>query len=115
MDESEYFELPAEEIPEGKPTSFMVGELAICVIKLDGKYYAFSNVCSHIGGRMSDGSIVTNDRIVCPEHKAAFRISDGESLSFPRRGLMIYPAQVKEGKLFVSKSGCEKWREPLPH
>jgi nitrite reductase/ring-hydroxylating ferredoxin subunit len=102
------------EITEGKPVPFTIGNLSICIVKLDGRYYAFSNVCTHIGGRLSDGQILTKDRITCPEHKAVFRIQDGESLSFPRRGLMVFPTLLKNGKLYVEKIGKERWREPLP-
>ena len=105
------------EVPEGKMKTAMLGKKPILIYRQNGKLYALSNVCTHMGGRMSDGMIIGHerDRLVCPRHKAVFSLCDGSSHSFPRRGLESHETKVENGKVYVSIRGSVKWREPYPH
>jgi nitrite reductase/ring-hydroxylating ferredoxin subunit len=102
------------ELSDGEPHVCKVDDEEICVIKLEDKYYAFNNICTHIGGRLSLGTVLPGGRISCPEHRAVYRMSDGVSLYFPRRGLNVYPVKVEGGKVKLGKPLPPAWREPLP-
>ncbi len=84
---------------EGKP---------LLVTYFDGAAYAMSDVCPHMGGRLSDGTF-ENGRIVCPVHHATFDVKTGEVnerakilfLKLPTAKAKVLPATIEGGKVFV--------------
>jgi naphthalene 1,2-dioxygenase system ferredoxin subunit len=101
-------------LQEGRPCVIEVDGDEVCIVKLGDRYFAFSNICTHIGGRLSKGKILPGNRISCPEHKAVYRMDDGASLYFPRRGLRVYPVSAEGGKVRIGRPYPPRWREPLP-
>ena len=65
-----------------------VGDDPVCLINLDGEFYALSDICTHQEASLSDGEIV-GDEIECPLHGGAFDIRTGLPVSFP----VVVPAQ----------------------
>ncbi|MBA2520390.1 MAG: non-heme iron oxygenase ferredoxin subunit [Chloroflexia bacterium] len=59
-----------------------VGDEPVCLINLDGAFYAISDICTHEEASLSDGEI-TGDEIECPLHGGAFEIRTGQPVSFP--------------------------------
>lgn len=55
---------------------------AICVVNLDGKYYAIGNVCTHEGGPLADGTLEGYE-VECPWHGSKFDIRTGEVTNPP--------------------------------
>ena len=112
-DNEDYIDVLAEsDLPERKPVSVSFGGKDICLVKVDGEYFAFSNVCTHIGARLSEGTISTSKHIACPIHHAVYDIKDGRSLSFPRRGIVTYDTKVEAGRIKLRKMpNKELWRE----
>ncbi|MDG6995659.1 MAG: Rieske (2Fe-2S) protein [Nitrososphaerota archaeon] len=111
--EEMYLEISEEsKITEMEPFILNLAGREICLLKFQGKYYAFSNICTHIGGRLSEGRVNAHGHVTCPYHKAVFNIVTGESLSFPPRGLTTYEVKVESGKVYLKTSpNPEKWRK----
>ena len=62
---------------------------------------AFSATCPHAGAPLEEGAICEG-RIICPWHKAAFRLSDGGLVEPPAlAGLARYPVRVEGDDVFV--------------
>jgi nitrite reductase/ring-hydroxylating ferredoxin subunit len=59
-----------------------VGEEPVCLINLDGEFYAISDMCTHEEASLSDGEIV-GDEIECPLHGGAFDIRTGQPVALP--------------------------------
>ena len=59
-----------------------VGEEPVCLINLDGEFYAVSDICTHQEASLSDGEIV-GDEVECPLHGGAFEIRTGAPAAFP--------------------------------
>ena len=59
-----------------------VGDDPVCLINLDGAFYALSDICTHQEASLSDGEIV-GDEIECPLHGGAFDIRTGQPAAFP--------------------------------
>ena len=59
-----------------------VGDEPVCLINLDGDFYAISDLCTHEEASLSDGEIV-GDEIECPLHGGAFDIRTGQPTAFP--------------------------------
>ena len=57
-------------------------EEPICLINLNGDYFAINDCCTHEEASLSDGEIV-GDEIECPLHGGAFDIRTGVPTSFP--------------------------------
>ena len=114
--EETYLEISEEsKIIEMEPFILNLSGKEICLLKFQGKYCAFSNICTHIGGRLSEGLVSPHGHITCPYHKAVFNIVTGESLSFPPRGLTTYEVKVESGKVYLKTSpNTERWRKGFP-
>lgn len=64
-------------------------EEPVCLINLDGEFYALNDCCTHEDASLSDGEIV-GDEIECPLHGGAFEIRTGLPVSFP----VVVPAKT---------------------
>jgi nitrite reductase/ring-hydroxylating ferredoxin subunit len=54
----------------------------VCLINLDGQFYALNDCCTHEEASLSDGEI-HGDEIECPLHGGAFEIRTGMPAGFP--------------------------------
>ena len=72
------------DLAPGEMTYVEVGPDAepVCLINLDGEFYAISDCCTHEEASLSDGTIV-GDEIECPLHGGAFDIRTGQPVAFP--------------------------------
>lgn len=73
----------------------------ICLINLDGEYYALNDCCTHEDASLSDGEIV-GDEIECPLHGGAFEIRTGMPANFPvvvRTD--IYQVKVEDDQILI--------------
>ncbi len=61
---------------------FEVEGQKICIINIDGRYYAIGSICTHEGGPLADGTL-SGYEIECPWHGSKFDIRTGEVTSPP--------------------------------
>lgn len=54
----------------------------ICIVNIEGKYYAIGNVCTHEGGPLADGTLEGYE-VECPWHGSKFDIRTGEVTNPP--------------------------------
>jgi len=59
-----------------------VDEEPVCLINLDGEFFALCDICTHQDASLSDGE-VAGDEVECPLHGGAFDIRTGAPASFP--------------------------------
>jgi nitrite reductase/ring-hydroxylating ferredoxin subunit/uncharacterized membrane protein len=79
-----FLEGPEEFVPVGSPADFVEGEMRavdaggmrVLVVRRGGRLRAISDVCSHAGGPLHEGSLA-GDVVTCPWHASCFRMSDG--------------------------------------
>lgn len=67
----------------------------IALARLDGdRYVAFADRCTHMGGPLSDGSLV-GDRVMCPWHGSEFNVCTGAVECGPaREGIPTHEVQI---------------------
>jgi nitrite reductase/ring-hydroxylating ferredoxin subunit/uncharacterized membrane protein len=74
--------LPESQLVEDKPTRAMVQGVPILLVRRAGRLFAMADTCSHFGGPLSEGTLVSNC-IVCPYHASQFDLEDGHVVNGP--------------------------------
>lgn len=72
----------ADEIDDGDVAAYQVGDLQIAVAKVDGDFFAFSDICTHRQCNLS-ASDLDGTTIECECHGSAFDVATGEVLEGP--------------------------------
>ena len=81
--------------------AFRIGETEIAVALINGRFHAFSNVCTHREAYLSDGFLI-DGQIVCGEHEATYDPATGAILYGPAfEALPVYPVRVEGGEVEV--------------
>ncbi len=74
----------------------------VCLTKIDGIIYAFTDNCTHISGPLNEGEL-EESTITCPWHGAQFDVRTGKVLCGPaRQDLFTYPVKVENGGIYIS-------------
>jgi nitrite reductase/ring-hydroxylating ferredoxin subunit len=80
-----------------------VGDENICIINVEGKYYAIGNACMHQGGPLSDGTLEGYE-VECPLHGAKFDIRTGEVTNPPASTPEpAYEVKVEDNNILIKK------------
>lgn len=64
------------DLAEGDMKKYQVQGKEILVVRVDGKYYAVQNKCTHFGGDLSSGKL-EGTLLTCPRHGTQFNVIDG--------------------------------------
>ncbi len=68
----------------------------VCLANVAGKYYAISNVCTHLGGPLAQGKLEGYE-VQCPWHGSRFDIRTGKVVRPPAmRSEPTYEIKVEE-------------------
>ncbi len=99
------------EIPSGQTKAFKIAEKEILIANTNGVYYAIGNVCTHMGGDLSKGTLEGNV-VTCPKHRAKFDVTTGKVVSGPKVALM-HPKIKDQPTYAIKVEGkdllLEKW------
>lgn len=83
------------------------GGVKIALYRVDGEFFATSDVCTHQAALLSQGEIVEGC-IECPAHFGLFDIRTGKALGAPvSRDLRTYPVRLAGGAIYVDLPGQE--------
>ncbi len=66
-----------------------VGEDPVCLVNLDGEFFALGDLCTHEEASLSEGMVI-GDELECPLHGGAFEIRTGKPAALP----VVVPAQT---------------------
>ncbi len=61
-------------------TSFNTEEYSVCITKITDRFFAFNNICTHMGAPLHKGKI-TNEYVQCPWHGCKFNYKNGNCLN----------------------------------
>ncbi|WP_439882149.1 Rieske 2Fe-2S domain-containing protein [Pontibacter sp. MBLB2868] len=75
--------LPENELTENSMRCVKAGEVAILLVRQEGEIFALANTCSHLGGPLSDGDLLSEGRVRCPWHGSVFSLQNGEVVNGP--------------------------------
>jgi nitrite reductase/ring-hydroxylating ferredoxin subunit len=75
----------------------------VCVINIEGKYYAIGNVCTHVGGSLDQGT-PEGYEVECPWHGSKFDVRTGEPTKPPaRQAVSTYKVKIEDNNILVRK------------
>jgi nitrite reductase/ring-hydroxylating ferredoxin subunit len=100
---TDYFKVArADELDEGELMTVEVDGEPVCLAKVEGRIYAFTDNCTHISGPLNEGEL-DGEVLTCPWHGAQFNITTGKVLRGPaRQDIATYPVKVEDNAVFVS-------------
>ena len=80
----------------------------ICVVNVDGKYYAIGSICTHEGDPLADGTLEGYE-VECPWHGSKFDVRTGEVTSPPAsEPEPDYDVKVVGNSILIKKLGKSK-------
>ncbi len=84
----------------------------ICVVNIEGKYYAIGSICTHEGGPLADGTLEGYE-VECPWHGSKFDVRTGEVTNPPAsEPEPAYEVKVDGNSILVKKQGKSKSSSP---
>jgi nitrite reductase (NADH) small subunit len=121
MSEQELFVAEASELEERSRKVVPFGETAIGVYRVNGKLYAYENLCLHQGGPVCEGlmmpkveEVLTPEKtfvqqrfnydewhIVCPWHGWEYDLTTGEFVVDRKMRLRKYEVVERDGKIYI--------------
>jgi 3-phenylpropionate/trans-cinnamate dioxygenase ferredoxin component len=81
----------ADQVPEGQLKVFRAAGARVAVCRLEGKFYAVEDVCTHDEGPLGEGTL-RGEEVECPRHGARFNVKSGAAVSMPA----VVPVKVFE-------------------
>lgn len=92
-----------DDLPADGPLVVTVGDDPVLVVRQEGKLYAISDVCDHLGGPLHEGEI-GDGCVTCPWHASVFRLDDGSVVHGPATGPQpTYQVLRKGGRLWLRR------------
>lgn len=96
------------DVQPGNMKAIVVESKEILLVNVGGQIFAIQRFCPHAGADLCAGTI-TDSRVVCPKHDAAFDLVTGEAvdkakllfLKFPTKRAETYKIKVENGSIFV--------------
>jgi nitrite reductase/ring-hydroxylating ferredoxin subunit len=89
-----------------QPSTMKVVDLAserVCIVNVEGNYYAIGNVCTHVGGPLNEGTLEGYE-VECPWHGSKFDVRTGEPTKPPaRQAVPKYEVKVEDNNILVRK------------
>lgn len=92
----------AGEIPPGGRKSVFIDDLPALLIRIDDRYYAIEDVCTHDGQPLTDGPLI-DCQIVCPRHGVRFDLATGKATRMPATSpVRTFAVEVRTDGIYVS-------------
>ncbi|MEA3337770.1 MAG: non-heme iron oxygenase ferredoxin subunit [Chloroflexota bacterium] len=92
------------EVPAGGRKRVEVDGIEVAVFNVDNSsYYAVEDICTHDGGPLADGEVISTYEIECPRHGARFDMRSGEALSMPAfEPIETFEVVVRDGEILLA-------------
>lgn len=88
--------LPIAGFPEEGVAGVAIDGLDIAVFRVDDRFFATSNICTHAYARLCDGYF-EGTVVECPLHQASFDVKTGQAINGPARtSLDTYPTRISK-------------------
>lgn len=104
----------AADLAEGAMREVEIDGVTVLLARSGGRCHAVGARCPHAGGPLAKG-VLDHGAVICPWHKAAFRLDDGRCLEPPAiDDLPRYTVREAEGRLLVTPAAHSTAPAPEP-
>lgn len=90
----------ADAMPDNSSAHVKIGKRDVAIFKVDGAFFALSNLCRHAFGPLAEGYL-DGHIVMCPWHGWRYDVRDGTT-DHPNADVRTYPVTVREGWVFVT-------------
>ena len=91
-----------DDVPEGTVRAFDAQGVPIAVARVEGTFYAFSDICTHRRCNLANGGELEGTEIFCECHGSGFSMVTGEVVAAPAtEPIPVYGVRDHEGELQV--------------
>jgi 3-phenylpropionate/trans-cinnamate dioxygenase ferredoxin subunit len=91
-----------ESLSVGVGKCFEVDGTRVALFRIDSVVHAIDDRCSHAEASLAAGEVFGTE-VECPRHGAEFDLITGEPGSLPAtKPVSVYPAEVRDGSVFVT-------------
>ena len=75
----------------------------VCIVNIEGNYYAIGNVFTRMGGPLNEGTL-EGFEVQCPWHGSKFDVRTGEPTKPPaRQAVSSYEVKIQDNNILVRK------------
>src|SRR5260370_42682662 len=89
-----------DELWDGEMACFRVGDAAILLLKLDGRFHAYQGPCPHQGVALAEGEL-DGGLLPCRAHRWQFDAASGQGVNPRSAHLKRFPVHVAERKVSI--------------
>ena len=92
------------EVPPGRMKPVTVDGTDVCLVNVNGEFYALGDTCTHAHCSISDGDL-EDGSVICPCHGGGFDVKTGEVTSPPPMvGVPVFQVKVEGDDILVAPS-----------
>jgi nitrite reductase/ring-hydroxylating ferredoxin subunit len=92
----------ADAVAEGAAAAFDVAGATIGVARVQGRLYAFSDICTHQGCNLTAGGALEGTEITCECHGSIFAVDAGTVIDGPAsRPIETYQTREVDGQIQI--------------
>ena len=103
----------AADLRDGELRPVELGGCKVLLARVAGQVRAVGGVCPHAGGPLHEGVLTDDGTVLCPWHKAAFRLDTGAHVSPPAvDDIPSYPVREHAGRLLVELDATRRPAAP---
>lgn len=75
--------LAEKDLEENTMKCVQASEIPVLLARKNGKIFAIAHTCSHLGGPLSEGTLLDDCSVRCPWHNSVFSLQDGSVIEGP--------------------------------
>ncbi|EJM74731.1 apoptosis inducing factor family protein [Pseudomonas sp. GM60] len=100
------------DVSENRGLEVRIGDTKIVLLLVGAQLRAYQGECPHAGAPLAEGALC-HGRLICPWHKAAYRIEDGALCEPPSLdSLKRYPLEVRDDEVWVDDQPLDDAHTP---
>ena len=91
------------DVPSGEARQFVLGNLTLAVVRIEDRWYAIGDTCTHQKISLSEGEVHADTlEIECWKHGSCFSLETGEPNSLPAtRPVPTYDIRIDDDDVMV--------------
>jgi 3-phenylpropionate/trans-cinnamate dioxygenase ferredoxin subunit len=91
------------DVADGEARRFVLGKVAIAVVRLGDDWYAIGDRCTHQDISLSEGEVLADSlELECWKHGSCFSLVDGQPHALPAtKPVPTYPLTIEGDDVFV--------------